>query len=393
MGSQEGNVAVFIPARGGSKSIPLKNIALLAGRPLIYWTAKACSDSQRVESVFVATDSDAIRRCVEALNLPKVRCIGRSEETATDIASSESALLEFARAQGSAHMALVQATSPLLTMQDVDGAIGKYFSSGADSLLTVVRTKRFLWKEKDGFAEPINYDPRRRPRRQEWPGQLVENGALYLTSRVRLLETGCRISGRTAVYEMSEESYFEIDEPSDRLVVEGLLMARLACWGDVAAAATGLRALAVDVDGTLTDGGMYYGEAGELMKRFDTRDAFGMNLLRRRGWRLVIVTGEDSPIVLARARKLGVEDVFVGVSDKVACVERFLADHHLEWTALAYVGDDLNDLDVLKRAGFSACPADAAPEVRAAVHYVCRRPGGHGAVREVCDFLLASLPA
>ena len=148
-----------------------------------------------------------------------------------------------------------------------------------------------------------------------------------------------------------------------------------------------LRALAVDVDGTLTDGGMYYGEAGEVMKRFDTRDAFGMNLLRQRGAILALVTSEDSPIVLARAQKLRMENVFVGVSNKVACVERFLADHNLEWTALAYVGDDLNDLDVLKRAGFSACPADAAPEVRAAVHYVCRRPGGHGAVREVCDLL------
>jgi N-acylneuraminate cytidylyltransferase len=151
-----------------------------------------------------------------------------------------------------------------------------------------------------------------------------------------------------------------------------------------------LRALAVDVDGTLTDGGMYYTKTGEAMKRFDTRDAFGMNLLRQVGWRLAIVTAEESPIVLARARKLRIEDVFIGVRDKRACLEQFLVDRGLKWSELAYVGDDLNDLEVLRRAGFAACPADAVPEVQKQVLYVCRASGGRGAVREVCDLILSA---
>lgn len=155
-----------------------------------------------------------------------------------------------------------------------------------------------------------------------------------------------------------------------------------------------LRLFATDVDGTLTDGGMYYTEAGEVMKRFDTRDAFGMNLLRRQGMALAIVTSEDSPIVLARARKLRIEHVYVNVQDKEAFVADLLRKMGLEWPNLAYVGDDLGDLAVIRRAGLSACPADAAQEVAQSARLVCRRPGGHGAVREVCDAILeARTPA
>jgi N-acylneuraminate cytidylyltransferase len=146
-----------------------------------------------------------------------------------------------------------------------------------------------------------------------------------------------------------------------------------------------------DVDGTLTDGGMYYSADGEILKRFDTRDAFGMNRLRHLDVRLAIVTAEDSPIVLARARKMRIEDVYVNVPEKLRLMGRLLEKWGLGWQHLAYVGDDLNDLPVLEQAGFSACPADAAPEVARRVHYVCRKNGGHGAVREVCDFIVEAL--
>lgn len=393
MGSDAGQVTVFIPARGGSKTLPLKNIAVMAGRPLIYWTAKACSDSPRVQQTFVATDSVDIRRCVEGLGLPRVRVIDRSTASATDAASSESALLEFAERHPADHLALVQATSPLLTADDVTGAVEKYFSCGADSLLTVVRTKRFLWAQRDGRVEPVNYDPARRPRRQDWEGQLVENGAMYVTSRERLLASGCRVSGCIAAYEMPEASYYEIDERSDWTIVENLLLAGRGSGADLTRTARRLRLLCVDVDGTLTDAGMYYTEAGEAMKRFNTRDALGMGRLRRRGIESAIMTAEDSPIVLARARKLKIEHVYVGVANKEAAMEALLARLGLRWEQLAYVGDDLNDLAVMRRAGFSACPADAAGEIIRHAGYVCRREGGRGAVREVCDLIEAALDA
>jgi N-acylneuraminate cytidylyltransferase len=150
---------------------------------------------------------------------------------------------------------------------------------------------------------------------------------------------------------------------------------------------SGIRFFVVDVDGTLTDGGMYYDRNGETMKRFDTRDAFGMNLLRRQGLTLVMITGEKSPIVRIRGRKLGIRHVLVGVEDKCLTLERLLRKLGAEWQNVCYVGDDLNDLAAIRQAGFSACPADAAAAVRTAVHYVCSNRGGHGAVREVCDII------
>ncbi len=391
MGSQSDKMTAFIPARGGSKSIPLKNIAMLAGRPLLYWVCKACSDSESVEAAYVGTDSDEIRRVVEQMRLPRVHAIGRSGETATDTASSESALIEFAEAHPCEHVALIQATSPLLTSQDIDGAMKKYVACRADSLLTVVCTKRFFWEENQAGARPVNYDPLRRPRRQSWDGQLVENGALYITRRQRLLDTKCRISGRIVTYEMPPETYYELDESSDWLIIENLLLARERFRVDLAEAVRKVRLFCVDVDGTLTDAGMYYTEAGEVMKRFNTRDAAGMVRLRQRGIIPAIVTAEDSPIVLARARKLAIEHVHIGVQDKERLLAELLGKLGLQWENLAYVGDDVNDLPVICRAGFSACPSDAEEEVARRATYVCRCAGGRGAVREVCNLIEQSL--
>ena len=152
-----------------------------------------------------------------------------------------------------------------------------------------------------------------------------------------------------------------------------------------------LKLFATDVDGTLTDGGMYYTPDGELMKRFDTRDAFGMNLLRKTGFELAIVTAEDSPIVAARARKLRIDRVYLGIRDKIELLTGVLDELGLNWQNLAYAGDDLNDLPVICRAGFSACPSDAARKVRSSAKYVCSNPGGRGAVREICDLILDHL--
>jgi N-acylneuraminate cytidylyltransferase len=383
----KGTVA-FIPARGGSRGIPHKNIATIGGKPLLYWVAGAASESRSVHEVCVATENDEIRRCVEAMALDKVRVVDRSPETATDEASTESALLEFAQSREFEHIVLIQATSPLLTSADIDEAIDTFMQGDFDSLLTVVRTKRFLWKEENKKVVPANYDPARRPRRQEWGGQLVENGALYVTSRRKLLESGSRLSGRIGAYEMSAETYFELDEPDDWNYVDHVLRARMRGTGAMAIAARKVKLFCMDVDGTLTDGGMYYTENGEAMKRFNTRDAFGMRLLREQGIDLAIITTEDSAIVRSRARKLQIDSAHLGVKDKEAFVEDLLKQRGIAWEEITYVGDDVNDLGVLRRAGLSACPHDASSEVRAVSQYVCRQSGGRGAVREVCDLIL-----
>ena len=212
-------VSAFIPVRGGSKSIPLKNIKLFCGKPLVYWSIFAAQKCSHIDVIYVSTDSDVIANEINLFSFSKVRVIGRSAHTADDFATTESAMIEFAENKDFTDVALIQATSPLLEAEDLSGGIDKYFVSGADSLLSVVRQKRFIWKEN---GQPVNYEPMRRPRRQDWEGYLVENGAFYVTSRERLLKSRCRISGEISLYEMREDSYFEIDTEQDWIVAEHL---------------------------------------------------------------------------------------------------------------------------------------------------------------------------
>lgn len=143
----------------------------------------------------------------------------------------------------------------------------------------------------------------------------------------------------------------------------------------------------MDVDGTLTDGRIYIGSDGEVMKAFDVKDGYGIVRFRQAGGVPAIITGRRSKIVEERCRELGITELQQGVSDKLGCLISLAEKYHLEREEIAYIGDDLNDLDCLHYAGVSACPADAMATVRGACTYVCTADGGRGAVREFVDFI------
>ncbi len=151
-----------------------------------------------------------------------------------------------------------------------------------------------------------------------------------------------------------------------------------------------VRLLCVDVDGVLTDAGMYYGPDGEVLKKFNTRDGMGLARVRQAGVAVAIISGEDSAIVHARAAKLKIDDVFCGASDKRLAIDQLCAQHGLTLDEVAYIGDDLNDVPALECVGLACAVADAADPVLAVAHYVTQRRGGEGAVREVCEFLIAA---
>jgi YrbI family 3-deoxy-D-manno-octulosonate 8-phosphate phosphatase len=374
----------YMPLRGGSKSIPGKNIRPLAGRPLFAWSLGAAVDSGCFDELWAGTDADAIGRAVEQQFAGRVQVFRRGAASCTDEASTESALLEFAAAVDFDVLCTIQATSPLTTAADFQAARRRLEEQQADSLLTAARVKRFYWTDE---ARPLNYDPASRPRRQDFAGSLMENGAFYLTRRAVLEAQRCRLGGRMAIHEMSGESAVEIDEPADWPVVERLLRQRSRASQDSLA---GIRALAVDVDGTLTDGGMYYDASGEALKKFNTRDAHGLKLLEQAGLHVAVVTKERSAVVDARMRKLGIRDYLSGQDDKRAALTLLAAQWGCSLAQIAYIGDDLNDLPGLEVAGFACCPADAVEAVRARADYVTTARGGTGAVREVCELLLAA---
>jgi 3-deoxy-D-manno-octulosonate 8-phosphate phosphatase (KDO 8-P phosphatase) len=151
-----------------------------------------------------------------------------------------------------------------------------------------------------------------------------------------------------------------------------------------------IRLLAMDVDGVLTDAGMFYTESGDEFKKFNTRDGMGIKLLQAAGLVTAIITKEETKLVARRGEKLAIPEVHQAAHEKLAVLRDILQRHHLSLAEVAYIGDDVNDLEVLQAVGFSAAPADAIPAVIRSVKYVCRKKGGEGAVRELADLILAA---
>ena len=385
------NVA-FIPVRGGSKSISFKNIKPMCGRPLVYWVVKAACECKDIDRVYVSTDSDIIRNAVEEFELSKVTVIERSAATATDQASTESAMLEFAKKYEFDSIVLIQATSPLLTSSDLNRGFHAYKQEGIDSVISVVRQKRFIWEDGDGSARPINYDVFNRPRRQEFNGYLVENGAFYITSKEALLKTKNRVSGHIQTVEMSEDTFYEIDEPSDWIIVEHLLMARERAYDrKYAEILCKIKIFLTDSDGCLTDAGMYYSENGDELKKFNARDGYGIRCLREKGIIVGIVTGENQELLVRRAQKLKLDELYLGIDNKLEVVMKICEKYNCELENVAYIGDDLNDLDVVKNVGLGCTVADAQEELKECAKYITRRRGGDGAIREIADMLIQAM--
>lgn len=378
------NIA-FIPVRGGSKSIPLKNIKLIHGKPLVHWTAAAAVGASCIDRVVIATDSDKIKTCLSESGLPKIEIYDRLPENATDTSSTEDVMLEFIERSNllaNDRFFLIQATSPLLQSVHIEEAYKTLRKTDGDSLLTAVRDKRFYWNEN---GKPLNYDFQKRPRRQDFAGMLMENGALYINSVENIRRDKNRLSGRVVVYEMPEYTGVEIDEPDDWVIVEQLMRRHLTA---LRPAGADIRLFVTDVDGVMTDAGMYYGSDGVELKKFNTRDAVGLRLLRERGIKTAIITGENSPCVQNRANKIGMDYVFQGIEDKAAVLRQIWQETGIAPEETAYIGDDVNDLSAIRLVGTSACPADAVEAVKAEADFVLTRNGGRGAVREWCERFL-----
>ena len=387
------NVA-FIPVRGGSKSIPLKNIKLINGKPLVYWTIRAACGCKYIDKVYIATDSEKIKETVETMKnscekelFSKTEIIGRSAESASDTASTEFAMLEFASQYDFDNIVLVQATSPLLTNTDLDNGFKAFADKNTDSVLSVVKQKRFHWaNNKEGFAHPTNYNVFKRPRRQEFDGYFVENGAFYITSKKDLIKTKNRVSGNIKAVEMNEDSFFEIDEPSDWVIIEALMKKNdITAPSDIPE----IKMFLTDCDGCLTDAGMYYSEFGDELKKFNTRDGMAFKLLREKGILTGIITGEKVELNRRRAEKLKLDILGLGCTDKVLTIKKLCKEYNISLENVLYIGDDINDLEVMKIVGYSCCPADAMQEVKEIAKYITKAKGGEGVVREITNIILS----
>lgn len=387
-----GKTIAFIPVRGGSKSISLKNIKVFNSKPLVYWVLLAANNSNLIDEVIVSTDSDAIRNVVESFNFNKTVIVNRKVRLAEDTSSTESVMLDYARNHDFENIILLQATSPLTTSNHIDEAVNLYLDSLADSLLSVVRTHRFIWKMEENLFLPINYDYKNRPRRQDWDGQLIENGAIYITKKDMLIKSQSRISGNILPFIMPEYTYYEIDEPSDWVILENIhkRINSTQLSESLKLSLSKIQMVITDVDGVLTNGNMIY--IGENLegKEFNTRDGMGVEILRRKNINCAIITGESHISVSRRAIKLQIDEVYTGIQNKLDIVHYIKDKCNLSLDQIAYIGDDLNDLEAMNVVGLSVAVADAVREVQDIATLILSSKGGTGAFREFVDILIAA---
>ena len=375
----------FIPLRAGSKGIPGKNKKKLLGRPLFCWTLGEAIASN-LDEVYIYTDDQDILSFIEKEYhwTDKVKAVKRSDASAIDTASTELAMMEFINGLESKFdlFCLLQATSPFTTAFDINNCLDAVANGkNYDSALTVVNSHRFTW-HADGT--PQNYDIFNRPRRQDFEGLLIENGACYVTADSALRESQNRISGNIATVPMPEDSLTEIDSLTDWKIVEELLASRLKSKKQ----SDRITHLILDVDGVFTDGCIYYGADGELMKKFDMRDGMGLEILRQYGVEVMVMTSEDSQIVASRMKKLKIKDVYLGVKDKYSLLTRITTDRNLSFSNIAYIGDDVNDMANICAAGWSFTPANATQPIKNHADVILQNNSAEGAIREATEFII-----
>ncbi len=221
-------VIAFIPARGGSKGIKDKNIIPIAGKPLIYWVSNALENAKIIDKTIIATDSEKIKKTILDFNFSKVKVFDRNKKNAQDTSPTIDVVLEYLNTQDyndSDLFCLVQATSPLINSQDIDSCITKLLNNDYDSAFGCVELKRICWT-KDGL--PINHDLKARKRRNEIEGILIENGAIYVNKIGNIKKEKQLLTGKIMPFIMKDETYTEIDEPEDIVVVEELLKKQLS---------------------------------------------------------------------------------------------------------------------------------------------------------------------
>ena len=381
------NIA-FIPARCGSESIPFKNIKIICGKPLIYWALLALTKSKNIDQIYVATDCDEIKDTVRDFNFDTVQIFDRSSTNASNTASTESVMLEFLDSKdfsGEDLFVLVQATTPFTSSNDFDNAINILKSNfEIDSLLSCVESKRFFWT-KNGNA--INYDYYNRPLRQDFDGILMENGAFYINTVENINKHKNRLSGNIHPYLMPEYSAIEADEEDDWIIIEKLMYKYVVNNKPSKI----IKLFATDVDGVLTDAGMYYDNNGNELKRFNTHDGMAFKILKEKGICTAMITSEKTNIVKRRANKLQVDYLFQGVKgrEKLEVLEKICIEKNMSLSEVAYIGDDINDYQALSSVGFPACPNNAITKIKnieGITHL--SKSGGDGAVREFVELLL-----
>jgi N-acylneuraminate cytidylyltransferase len=385
-------VWVVIPARGGSKGVRRKNLRLVGGEPLVARSIRTVLAVPQVDDVYVSTDDPEIASVSIRAG---ARVIHRPARLSGDQASSESAvahvLAEISEVAPLPEVTvLVQATSPFIEPADLEHAIELVRRGDCDAVFSAARADVHLWREGPAGPEGVNHDARRRERRQDRPVEHRESGAFYVMRTRGFLEHGHRFFGRLRLVEVDPLGSLEIDTEEDLRLAELVHAVRQA--EPIELSSIPARAVVTDFDGVHTDDRLVVDQHGVESVTVNRSDGMGIALLGRAGIPVLILSSETNPVVAARAVKLGIE-VIAGCDDKLAALTKWAYAQGVALGDVAYLGNDVNDLECLSAVGWPVVVADAHPEVLTAAPIVLRRRGGGGAIRELADRVLTTSTA
>ncbi|EKX65132.1 N-acylneuraminate cytidylyltransferase [Streptomyces ipomoeae] len=450
-GTAQRRVVAVIPARGGSKGVPAKNLAPVGGVPLVARAVRECKAARLVTDVVVSTDDHAI---AAAARESGAEVVLRPAAIAGDTATSEAAVLHALDAHEALHgtpvdvVLLVQCTSPFILREDIDGVARAVVEHGADTALTVAPFHGFIWRDTadeftggepsrvgaavvdgvaahdvsapvvgggpqseaaaheaaaglgaatagDSHADPaltaggygVNHDKSFRPRRQDRPQDLLETGAAYAMDAAGLRKHKHRFFGRTELVRTDPARVLEIDDPHDLARAQALAPLFDANRPGALPTAADIDAVVLDFDGTQTDDRVLIDSDGREFVSVHRGDGLGIAALRKSGLKMLILSTEQNPVVAARARKLQIP-VLHGIDRKDLALKQWCEEQGIAPERVLYVGNDVNDLPCFALVGWPVAVGSAHDIVRGAARAVTTVPGGEGAIREIAGWIL-----
>lgn len=375
----------IIPARGGSKGVPRKNLRRVGGLPLLARAIATAREVPAIDRVVVSTDDPEIAVVAREWG---AEVVTRPAELSGDDATSESALLHALdvlaeRGLDVGVVAFLQATSPFIDRRDLAEAVRRVAEGRESSVFSAVESWGFLWKPTASGMVGVNHDAASRPRRQEREPEFLETGAFYVMAADGFRAARHRFFGRVGVAVVPERNALEIDTE------EQLAMASALAPLVQPAPPLDVDALVTDFDGVHTDDSVLVGDDGREFVLVNRGDGMGIGLLRQAGVPVLILSTETNPVVGARARKLGVE-VRQGLGDKAAALIAWSSERAIDLDRVAYLGNDVNDLACLELVGWPVAVPQSHPRVLAVARIVLGSSGGRGAVREVAERIIAA---
>ena len=384
------NIVAIIPARGGSKGIPKKNIINFCGKPLISWTIEEVLGSKLINDIYVSSDADDI---LEISKNYGAKVVKRPKTIARDNSTSEEALkhaIAFIRRKVKEKIDIIvfcQATSPLRTSKDIDNAIKYFISIQADSLFSaVILESLYTWRKQKGKLISLSYDYKNRVRRQERLPLYLENGSIYIFKPEVLVKYNNRLGGKISMYIMDHWKSFDIDTIEDIEACE-YFMRKNILSKQPRINKKNIQLIVYDFDGVMTNNKVIVSEDGRESIIANRSDGLGVELLKKKGIKQIILSTESNDVVSARAKKLDLTVIYA-CKDKKNILKRYCKKMKYDLSNVAYVGNDINDLDAMKMVGYPIAPADAHIEIKKISKIITKTMGGDGVIRELLDIFM-----